>query len=163
MQKPSDSTRLDRLEVQVETMVQTVASLAADFKDFAGKYQSARTLSIQHIGILVMALATIGGVCVSYLNTRIAPIERASVTSQSDRQQLNDSLRAFEGRLAIMERADSSKAEQLKEVETQIKGLSDISNLRDAQSLTYIALLWKRTYGDDFPINAYYPQPKVVK
>jgi hypothetical protein len=47
----------------------------------------------------------------------------------------------------------------LNEIETQLCGVSRDVNRMHANDLRTMALLWKRAFGEDYPIgNAYYPE-----
>lgn len=49
--------------------------------------------------------------------------------------------------------------QSLKEVETQFCASDDVRNLMHAHDLRLTALLWKKTFGTDYPIgDAYYPK-----
>lgn len=47
---------------------------------------------------------------------------------------------------------------RMDEVETQFRALDEFRNINLASQMRYNALLWKQTYGSDFPNAVYFPQ-----
>lgn len=60
---------------------------------------------------------------------------------------------------AAGQRIDAAKAqERLTEIETQFRASDQVRNLMHANDLRMQSMLWKKAFGQDYPIaNAYYP------
>lgn len=84
--------------------------------------------------------------------TRIATVSGAVLAGASILGSMLASIYAMQDRLTRQEVA-------LNEIETQFCGVSHDVNLMHASDLRLVAVLWKKAFGDEFPIgNAYYPE-----
>ncbi len=93
----------------------------------------------------------------------IAASSRADEQSRTDRAQLNDRVRKTEEEVAADQTVFQSQIAELnanqREIETQFKSLSNITNLELAHIQQWIAQLWEASHpGQRFPESTFYPE-----
>lgn len=120
-----------------------------------GNGQTARwQLIFTGCGVFVI----IGGALLTLL-LNINSIATTVTTQQKEIIILQGQVAAASERGALV-RADLSAIQRdLIEIETQFCAEDEFRNLTHANDLRAMALLWHKTFGDDFPIgSAYYPR-----
>lgn len=94
-------------------------------------------------------------------NRSISSVQ-ADVSSQTDRKQLNDRVRALEAAVAANQ-ADTKSAlanidSSLVEVEQQFHAVSNIDNLREIWHQRILSLVWDKLHpGEPFPQQTFFP------
>ena len=102
------------------------------------------------------------------ISTRVTPLEAASRVSESDRGKLNQEVSMLRGDV-VGTKADVSNlrtgvGEQLREIETQFRAVSQLQNTRTAYNQQMFGLLWEKVYGQELPSVNYFSdmsQPKA--
>lgn len=98
----------------------------------------------------------------SLRSEEIAPLEAKAEISIRDRGEIHGETIRNSDAISDLKNTDAKTLEMLKEIETQMKLVYDIANLRQSHADQFTSLLWKKVYGEDFPLSSYYPQPKQM-
>lgn len=102
------------------------------------------------------------------ISTRATPLEAAARVSESDRGRLNQEVSMLRGEVvsgkAEISNLRTGLGEQLKEIETQFRAVSQLSNTRTAYNQQMFGLLWHKVYDQQLPPVNYFSdmsQPKA--
>jgi hypothetical protein len=100
-------------------------------------------------GVGTLALALIGSLFVLYAT---------SIGAAKDVSSLSVRVGALEERISAQRVEITTLETKNTEIETQFRSSDQIRNLMHASDLRITAMLWKKTFGMDYPIsNSYYP------
>jgi len=147
------STRMDGLSVQLNAIGEKLALIG---KPNYGTISALAALVISMLGggFFVISLS---------IKTELAPIAAKAQVSEVDRGKLNEEFKEVQKQLSESQAEHAKTTEKLREVETQFRAADQIRNIQYASLLRDISMLWKQSFGSDFPSQAYYPsiaQPK---
>lgn len=165
------SARVGKLETQMKYVVEGMDKISEGLDTLSKQYSSSKAFNLTHLGVIVAILLGTGGVGVAFVNgqitstisSRVLPLEKSSETAHEDRRNMNYRLDQLANVQADSAKIDSSVSEQLKEIETQFKGIMDSENFRYTEQMRYIALMWKKNFAEDFPMELYMTQPKTMR
>lgn len=158
MTEVSESERLTKLESDFASFKAALSRI----EQYIERSGAQGKFTLAHLGVIVAILLAIGGIGVSYVNTIISPLQDKSATSITDRDAMRMQQAINTEKVAILSKVDGQTMEQLKEVETQVKGVYDIANLREAHNKEIIAIMWQQLNEKPYPSVPFFPQPKIM-
>jgi hypothetical protein len=100
-------------------------------------------------------------ISISRVQEQMPNIIQQNADSARDRTDLNRKFDFLTDRANRVEtsqtRLDANMSRSLIEVETQLRASENYANLQRKYDNTMIALLWKKAYGEDYPVYQFYP------
>ena len=106
-------------------------------------------------------LAAANSTGLARVQEQVPNIIQQNADSARDRTELNRKYDYFIDRISKDEvaqnRLDAVMSKSLVEVETQLRASENYANLQRKYDNTLIALMWKKVYGDDYPVFQFYP------
>ena len=99
---------------------------------------------------------------VQSLGQASAASETANQISTRDRLALNERMRSVESQLATSATERTAGLSQIllqiKEIETQFRGINDVANMRSADQDRFNAMVWEKTHaGERYPGTTFFP------
>lgn len=115
-----------------------------------------------------MAAGTILYVTKSEITNQVTPVALQAASSQTDRRAHAERIDSVTHAVSEIEVRQSNQEaalkEQLREIETQFRAISQIQNVRTAYNQQILGLLWGKTYHEPLPQVNYFSdmsQPKA--
>lgn len=173
-----ESERLTRVEGQVSQLAANVSQLSADVRlildriGTVGKPNWAVVVAAAAVMVTVVAtsVSTLYLVSSLQINTTvselkssyIAPLESKAEVSIRDRGEIRAEISRIAEQLNRVDSRDQAAItgvqRDLTERETQNRAADQYHNVQWASTLRFVSLLWKRSYGEEFPDAVqYYP------
>jgi hypothetical protein len=158
MPEESLEVRVSNLEGEVRHVTSVVEKMdkKLDAMSSGGKF------TWQTFGVIFAIIAAVAGGGAAYVNMVVNPLSEKAASSQKDRDLIHAAVQVNIEKISEAEGRDQQFSAQLIETETQIKGIYDLINKDHEHNTTILALLWKKAYGEDYPMAPYYPQPRVL-
>lgn len=92
----------------------------------------------------------------------LAPVLAQNQVSITDRAEMRATMGSNAQAISQSKEEDKKFAAQLIEIETQLSRVYNDLNAQHVQTLSDIARLWQKSYGEPYPIVPYFPQPRIL-
>lgn len=152
----SESVRIAKLEQSVVGLAGQMEALKVQLNGIGDKLSGLGRPNwgnwIAFVGLMFMILPAAWFVVQQAVN----PLASAAAESRMDRGKMNVDIAQIAGEMK------SLKGEVV-ELETQHRANSQIRNLMASHEQQIMAILWKRSLGEDLPYSNYYPDISLPK
>ena len=170
--------RISRIESQQQNLSEKIATFSENLNkiftsihdlrnDFAKSRETnwGTILSFAGCGFVLVGFA--GSIIMLMCQSMISPINEKTAVSLRDRQELREQVSvntiSIANNKAIQDREFAANTQKLIEIETQFRALDQIRNQQMTMQHRVNALLWRKSYKEDYPetfISTTMAQPK---
>lgn len=158
-------SRITRLEASSAQLREDVAGLRGSIDRLTTEFQATRRPQWQtlasYMALLVMVLGMGGSLLALAGRSQLAPVEQLTAGLETKTKDLESRIDRTQVAMAdvatTMREVSTRQSEKFTEVETQLRMLSELTNLRFHEHDRFQRLLWGKAYGEELPSNGLNP------